>query len=220
MELENKLYPSASAPEGEIIIVAHRYRLQKISEIQKDIELEREKRTALSKKYHRSVKIIHAIDDVFILVTMGLGISGVGVLATIVAAPIAIAMEAVALGVGAISIIGGQVNRKLILKAEKHEKIKTLADAKLNTISNHISKALIDDHISDEEYSLILGELEKFKQMKEEIRSKIKIGIDEQTKQSLINQGRQEQIESFQTVFRKTRQLNDYVNIGEQLRHK
>jgi hypothetical protein len=210
MELENKLYPSASAPEGEIFIVAHRYRLQKISEIQKDIELEREKRTALSKKYHRSVRIIHAIDDVFILVTMGLGISGVGILATIVAAPIAIAMEAVALGVGAISIIGGQVNRKLILKAEKHEKIKTLADAKLNTISNHISKALIDDHISDEEYSLILGELEKFKQMKEEIRSKIKIGIDEQTKQSLINQGRQEQIESFQTVFSKTRQLNDW----------
>jgi hypothetical protein len=46
------------------------------------------------------------------------------------------------------------------MKAEKHKKIKTLADAKLNTISDHISKALKDDVVSGEEYSLILSELE------------------------------------------------------------
>jgi hypothetical protein len=87
------------------------------------------------------------------------------------------------------------------MKAEKHEKIKTLTEAKLNTISDHISKALKDDMISDEEYSLILDELEKFYSMKEEIRSKIKTGIAEQTKQSLINQGREEAIKNFQEMF-------------------
>ena len=58
---------------------------------------------------------------------------------------------------------------------KKHEKNKTLADAKLNTISDLISKALADDQISDEKDSLILSELDKFNQMKEEIRSKIEI---------------------------------------------
>jgi len=205
MEYEKKLYPTLpTAPAGEVIIVegtAHSYRLQKISEIQNSIEQERDKRAALSKKYHRSVNIIRVADEVLIGVTMGLGVAGIGILSTVIVAPIAIAMEAAALGAGALSIIGGQVNKKLALKAEKHEKIKTLADAKLNTISDHISKALKDNMISDEEYSLILSEVEKFNTMKEVVRSKSKIGIDEETKQSLINQGREDAIKSFQTMF-------------------
>ena len=34
--------------------------------------------------------------------------------------------------------------------------IRVLADSKLNTISNHISRGLADDKISDEEFRLIL----------------------------------------------------------------
>lgn len=60
--------------------------------------------------------------------------------------------------------------------------IKMLTDTKLNTISDHISKALKDHQISDEEYSLILSELKIFNQMKKEIRTKVKIGIGEETK--------------------------------------
>ncbi len=206
------LYPKldhlVTAPEGEVHIVegsAHSYQLQKISEIQQEIERERDKRAKLSKKYHRGVKVIYIVDDALVASTMGLGVAGIGVLSTIISAPIAIAMEAGALAAGLLSIVGGQVNKKLVIKAEKHEKIKTLADAKLNTISDHISKALKDNVVTDEEYSLILSELEKFNSMKEEIRSKIKIGIDEQTKQSLINQGREETIKSFQNMFVKSR---------------
>jgi hypothetical protein len=213
-EVINKLYPTLppalpSAPNGEIHIIegtAHTYRLRKISEIQQEIEREREKRAMLSKKYHRGVKVIAAVDDSLVVATMGLGVAGIGVLSTIIAAPIAIAMEASALAAGLLSLVGGQVNKKLVMKAEKHEKIKTLAEAKLNTISDHVSRALKDDMVSDEEYSLILDELEKFNTMKEEIRSKIKIGIDEQTKQSLINQGREETIKSVQNMFGKSRE--------------
>ena len=208
---DSKIYPSlpaASAPE-EVLIVegnAQSYRLQKINEIQKEIAAERDKRANLSKKYHRAVRVIAGVDSVLVVSSMGLGVASIGVLSTMIAAPVAIAMEGVALGIGLLSVVGGQVNKKLTMKAEKHEKIKTLADAKLNTISDHISKALTDDRISVEEYSLILSELEKFSSMKEEIRSKIKIGIDEQTKQSLINQGREETIKSFQNMFGKSRE--------------
>ena len=95
------------------------------------------------------------------------------------------------------------MNKKLALKAEKHEKIKVLADSKLNTINDYISKALIDGDISNEEFKLILSELEKFQVMLEKIRSKVRGQIDKQTKESLINQGREEAIKSFQYMFEK-----------------
>ncbi|KAH3690891.1 hypothetical protein DPMN_193077 [Dreissena polymorpha] len=137
---------------------------------------------------------------------MVLGATGIGVLSTIIAAPVAIAMEGAALGLGLLSIVGGQTNKKLSMTTEKHEKIKTLADAKLNTISDLISKALADDQISDEEYSLILSELDKFNQTKEEIRSKIRVGIDDATKQSLIAKAREDAILSFQNMISKSRE--------------
>ena len=127
---ESKLYPTLpSAPEGEVIIVegtAQSYRLQKINEIQKEIALERDKRANLSKKYHRAVKVIAGIDCALVISSMGLGAAGIGVLSTIIAAPVAIAMEGVALGVGLLSIVGGQTNKKLSMKAEKHEKLRRL----------------------------------------------------------------------------------------------
>ena len=118
MEVKSSLYPHIpTAPVGEVHIVegsAHLYRLQKIGEVQKELEVERDKRSALSKKYHRSVKIISGIDNVLIVGTMGLGAAGIGVLSTIIAAPIAIIMESTALGCGFLSIIGGVVNKKLM----------------------------------------------------------------------------------------------------------
>ena len=48
-----------------------------------------------------------------------------------------------------------------MMKAEKHEEIKTQAVAKLNTISDHITKALVDDIISVEEYYLILSDIKE-----------------------------------------------------------
>ena len=90
--------------------------------------------------------------------TITLGAVGIGFLTTIIAAPVVIACEGIGLGAGLLSVIGGQVNKKIILKAEKHEKIKVLADSKLNTTNYYISKALIDGDISNEEFKLILNE--------------------------------------------------------------
>ena len=48
----------------------------------------------------------------------------------------------------------------------------------INTISSLISKALSDDSISDEEYSLILLEFETFTRMKEALRIKSKTSVE------------------------------------------
>ena len=53
-----------------------------------------------------------------------------------------------------------------------------LAVSTLNTISSLISKALTDDSISDEEYSLISFEFETFTRMKEALRIKSKTSLE------------------------------------------
>ena len=53
-----------------------------------------------------------------------------------------------------------------------------LAVSTLNTISSLISKALTDDSISDEEYSLILFEFDTFTRMKEDFRMKSKTSLE------------------------------------------
>jgi len=198
----NKLYPTLppSAPPME---EGHSFRLQKISQIQKQLEDEKNERQALSKKYHRAKKIINTADAALLVVTMGLGAGGVGLLTTIVAAPIVIIMEGVAVGTGFLSIIGLYVAKQLSIKAEKHETIKVLAESKLNTIADHISKALADNKISDEEFSLIVSELSKYKEMKEELKKKTRKLIDHETKSSLIAQGREEAMESVRKLFQK-----------------
>ena len=53
-----------------------------------------------------------------------------------------------------------------------------LAVSTLNTISSLISKALSDNSISDEEYSLILLEFETFTRINEDIRIKTKTSLE------------------------------------------
>jgi len=161
---------------------AHAYRLAKIVEIQKEIETERDKRAVLNTKYRKGVRIINVVDTISDLVALASGAATITVLSTIIAAPIAVALQALAVGAGVFSVIGRVVNRKLTLKSEKHRQIKTLAEAKLNTITDYVSKALEDGYISDEEYSLIQNELMKFNEMKEEIRSETKVSIDKEPK--------------------------------------
>ena len=80
-----------------------------------------------------------------------------------------------------------------------------LASAKLDTIASHISKALMDNYVSDEEFKLVMEELNKYKAMKEEIRSNTKKKIKEEEKASLIERGRQEARESFRRLVEKSK---------------
>ena len=80
---------------------------------------------------------------------IGLGITGVSLLSTIVAAPAIIGMEAVSIVMGLLKFVGNRAIKKMSLKIEKHEKIAMLAVLTLNTISSLISKALSDNSNSD-----------------------------------------------------------------------
>ena len=105
----------------------HIYRLKKIDEIQEMLIEERDKRNKLSTKYNRGVNIIGMIDNYFGFTAIGLGIIGVSLFSTIVAAPAVIEMEAVSIVMGLLRVVGNHANKKLSSKIEKHEKIAALA---------------------------------------------------------------------------------------------
>ena len=181
----------------------HSYRLKIIREIQDFLEEEINKRDAFSKKYFRISKVVNMIDNALIVVTIGAEGTGAVLLSTGVGAPFAIALGISGVVTGAVSLIGNIFSKKATTKAEKHLKIKTLAMAKLDTIASHVSKAMMDDFISDEEFKLIMEEMEKYKALKEDIRSKTKKKLKTEEEESLIEKGRQEARESFRRLVEK-----------------
>ena len=152
--------------------------LKKMMKYKQEIIIaERDKQNDLTTKYNRGVNIIGVIDNCLGVTAIGLRITGVGLLSTIVAAPAVIGMEAVSIVMGLIRVLGNHAIKKMSLKIEKHEKIAMLAVSSFNTISSLISKALSDDFIPDEEYSLILFEFETFTRMKEDLWEKSKTSL-------------------------------------------
>ena len=74
-------------------------------------------------------------------------------------------------------------------KKRKHNKIVMLARSKLNGIENKISKALIDNKISHEDFMTILNEEKEYREIKEGIRMTNSQRIDAE-KISLIKEGK------------------------------
>ena len=212
-EMTDKIYPTLStireAPTAPPVVNGgtddrgHHYRLNLIREIQTFLETEIKNRDAFSKKYFRIAKIVNMVDNALITITIGAEGTGAVLLSTGVGAPFALALGISGVVTGAISLIGNIFSKKATTKAEKHLKIRTLAAAKLDTIASHVSKALTDDFISNEEFNLILEEMNKYKTMKEEVRSNTKKKLKADEEESLIEKGRQEAQESFRRLVEK-----------------
>ena len=211
-EMTDKVYPelptirenpSAPVVNGGADDRGHSYRLKIIREIQEFLEEEIKKREAFSKKYFRIANIVNIVDNALIITTIGAEGTGAILLSTGVGAPFALALGISGVVTGAISLIGNIFSKKATTKAEKHLKIRTLAAAKLDTIASHISKALIDNFISNEEFNLIMEEMNMYKALKEEIRSNTKKKLKTEEEESLIEKGRQEARESFRKLVEK-----------------
>ena len=212
-EMKDKTYPELptireqpTAPNvvnGGVDDRGHGYRLKIIREVQNFLEEEIKKREAFSKKYFRIANIVNIVDNTLITITIGAEGTGAVLLGTGVGSPFALALGITGVVTGAISLIGNIFSKKATTKAEKHLKIRTLAAAKLDTIASHISKALIDNFISNEEFNLIMEEMNKYKALKEEIRNNTKKKLKTEEEESLIEKGRQEARESFRKLVEK-----------------
>ena len=176
-----------------------------ITDVLNFLEEESSKREAFSKKYFCVAKYVSAADSILMGGTVCAEVAAAVLFTSGIGSPVALGLGIGGAVAGAFSLFGNIVVRKTTLRTEKHMKIKTLASAKLDTIASHVSKALTDDFISDEEFKLIMEELEKYKAMKEEIRNNTKKKLKEEERESLIERGRQEARESFRKLVEKNR---------------
>ena len=72
------------------------------------------------------------------------------------------------------SVITGEAGKNVSRKVTKHEKTVSVCESKINSLKDRISKALADDRISDEEFNNILAEMEKYHELKKDIRVGLK----------------------------------------------
>ena len=172
------------------------YRLQKISEIEKQLIKERDARKALYKKHKRGINITNGVDTT--LISAGLVIAGVGL-----AAPFLLPFEIAAIVFGTVGVSIKIIRRKLMSKAQKHYEIKTIGESKLNSIKNLISKALNDGQISEQEFKTVLDELDRYNDLKDKTHSK-QSGLSDSEKKQLIAKGREQALSVIQKKIKDT----------------
>ena len=180
------LYPSLE--KGET------HRLQHVAEVRFRLVKKRDFRASMYKKYRRGANVADEIDTALSVTSLGLAATGVRLLLTIIAAPVAIGIGAGTIMCGLLGAVGKLAGQRLQAKARKHDLFRGLAEPKLNTIAARISVALNDDKITEEKFRLILSEVDKFNQMKAEIRERQKQsgGLSEDEKTRLFQRARDE----------------------------
>ena len=165
------IYPELPSEDGQY------YRLQKISEIEKQLIREKDVTKALYKKYNRAIILTDSID--MTLISASVIMAGIGL-----AVPVMLRLEIAAIVCGGMGACVKLVRRKLMSKAQKHYEIKTIGENKLNSVKNLISKALNGGQISAEEFQLVLCELDRYNDLKAKTRAK-QSGLDEQEKKEV-----------------------------------
>ena len=179
------LYPELPIEDGQ------NYRLQKISEIERTLINERDMRKSLYKKYKRGINITDGVDTSLISVSVILASVGITV-------PIMLPLEIAAVVCGGLGMCVKLIRRKLTTKTQKHCNVQTIAESKLNSIKDIVSKALQDGEISEGEFKMVLNEMEKYSELKQEIKTTKNIEITDEEKKKLIEQGRMEAMNTIQ----------------------
>ena len=99
--------------------------LKKIDEIQEILLAKRDKPNELRTKCNRGVNVIDVIDNCLGVTAIGLGITGVGLLSAIVAAPAVIGMEAVTIVMGLLRVVGNRAIKRMSLKIENMKRLRS-----------------------------------------------------------------------------------------------
>ena len=124
----------------------------------------------MSKRLSKCIASFDYFDKSLIVLSVTTGSISIASFATVIGAPVGIMGASCSL---TFSITTGFVKKFLKTirnKKKKHNKIIMLARSKLNSIESKISKALMDNEISHEDFETIINEEKKYRELKESIR--------------------------------------------------
>ena len=150
----SNIYPNLDAvPSNE-----QQFRLNKINENKDDFLAEIRKRELISKNLSKYIASLDYFDKSLNVLSILSGSISIASFATVIGAPAGIIGASCGL---TFSITSGFVKKFLKTirnKKKKHNKIVMLARSKLNSIESKISKALMDNEISREDFETIINE--------------------------------------------------------------
>ena len=136
------------------------HRLQLVAEVRFRLEKEQAFRASMYKKYRRWANFVDGLDT-------ALSVTSVGLAATGACRPWSSSRDDCVWAAGDRREIG---RPEASSKDQKHDLIHSLAESKLNTIADGISTVLTDNQITEKEFSPNVSEVDKYNQMKAEIR--------------------------------------------------
>ena len=171
MEEYNKIYPELSKEPPKD---GNAFRLQQSCRVLENLEKEAKHYASVKKKYKRCYNLLSRTSTLSGTLSFCLSGSGVGTAFSGVGLPLAASLGGLGLICGVVSVITGEAGKKVSRKVTKHEKTVSVCESKINSLKDRISKALADDRISDEEFENILAEMEKYHELKKDIRFGLK----------------------------------------------
>ena len=146
------------------------FRLNEVNEIKDYFIADIRERELMSKNLSKYIASLEYFDKSLIVLSVATGSISIASFATVIGAPVGIISASFSL---AFSISTGIIKKLLKTtrnKKKKHNKIVMLARSKLNSIESKISKALMDNEISHEDFDAIINEEKKYRELKESIR--------------------------------------------------
>lgn len=152
----DRIYPNLNEDNGSS------FRLQQICLIKDSINKALEHHERVRKKYAKTRSIFNkvAIGSGSLSVTLsasalGTGLTGVGL-------PVAVPLGVLSGCTAILSTVTASISTKLSKNVQKHADIVMLSKSKLNTVNDIVSKSLNDNKISDQEFFLVVNEMEKY----------------------------------------------------------
>ena len=180
---EDKIYPE---PPKD----GNTFRLQQSCRVLENLEKEAKHYSSVRKKYKRCYNVLSRISTSTL--SFCLSGSGVGTAFSGVGIPLAASLGGLGLICGVVSVITGEVGKKVSRKVTKHEKTVSVCESKINSLKDRISKALADDRISDEEFENILAVMSKYHELKKDIRVGLKNKVKKTANAGEVSQLRRE----------------------------
>ena len=148
------------------------FRQKQISAIRESLEKELETRGRYRRRYKSAYNTAIYLNTGAGLTSVSSSIAAAATAATVVRIIASVPLGFTAVAAGVLSVVSAAVSKILLKKVEKHQQIKLIAAAKLSSVNGLVSRALQDGHISNEEFQIILQEMESYRDHKSQIRNR------------------------------------------------
>ena len=146
------------------------FRLNKINDIDDCFVAEIKKRELMSKRFSKYIASFDYFDKSSIVLSVTTGSISIASFAIVIGVPVGMASASFSLACSITTGIVKELLKTLKNKRKKHNKIIMLARSKLDSIESKISEAMINNEISHKDFTIIINEEKKYRELKESFR--------------------------------------------------